>query len=119
MKLKVYHNSRCRKSREAVEYLNTKGIDLDIIEYLKAPVSLKELKGLIQLLKIKPIELVRKNETIWKENYKGKTLTDSEVIDALLEHPKLIERPIVSSVTKAVIGRQIDNLIEFVNSIKP
>ena len=71
MKLTIYHNNGCRKSREALEYIETKGYDVEIVEYLKTPLSISELKNIIQLLKINPIELVRKNESIWKENFKS------------------------------------------------
>ena len=116
MKLTIYHNNGCRKSREALEYIETKGYDVEIVEYLKTPLSISELKNLIQLLKINPIELVRKNESIWKENFKDKKMTDSQLIAVLIENPKLIQRPIIKSVTNAVIGRQMDNLIRFLKS---
>jgi len=116
MKLTIYHNNRCRKSREALEHLESKGYDIEIIEYLKNPLSISELKELIQLLKINPIELVRKNEKIWKENFKRKKLTSTKLIEVLAKNPKLIERPIIKSVTNAVIGRPMDNLIRFLKS---
>ena len=117
--IKIYHNPRCRKSREGLQLLKESKQGYKIIEYLKETLSFDELKSIINLLGITTLELIRKNESIWKKNYKGKELTNDEVIRAMTEHPKLIERPIVSGVTKAVIGRPIDNLIEFVNSIKP
>ena len=103
--IKIYHNNRCRKSREGLEILEKSGKDFEIIKYLEDVPSKKELKDIIELLDIKPIELVRKNESIWKTDYKGKILTDSEVIDAMIKNPKLIERPIVVNDSKAVIGR--------------
>ena len=103
--MKIYHNPRCSKSRQGLAILEASNISFDVIEYLKNPVSKEELINIIKLLKIKPIDLVRKNEAIWKENYKGNSLTDDEIIGAMVLHPKLIERPIVISNNKAVIGR--------------
>lgn len=103
--IKIYHNNRCRKSRKGLEVIENSGKPFEIIKYLDEPLSAKVLKEIISLLKIKPIELVRKNEVIWKENYKGKDLNDTEIIIAMVENPKLIERPIVINEDKAVIGR--------------
>lgn len=103
--VKIYHNNRCRKSRNAIEFLEKSNVEFEIIKYLEDVPSKKELQDLIKLLGITPIELVRKNETIWKESYKNKNLTDSEIINAMIDHPKLIERPIIINGNKAVIGR--------------
>ena len=113
MKLTIYHNTRCRKSREALDLLESKGLEPEVIEYLKNPLSEKQIEELIQLLKIDPIQLVRVNEAIWKENYKGKTFSNAEIIALLAKHLKLIERPIITSETNAIIGRPIDKLIQF------
>ena len=99
-----------------LEFAINKGYDVEIVEYLKTPLSISELKDLIQLLKINPMELVRKNESIWKENFMDQKMTDSQLIAVLIENPKLIQRPIIKSVTNAVIGRQMDNLIRFLKS---
>lgn len=80
-------------------------MSFETINYIETPVSKKELTEIIQLLNITPIDLVRKNEAIWKENYKGKDLSDADIISAMVENPKLIERPIVINNGKAVIGR--------------
>ncbi|WP_046744887.1 arsenate reductase (glutaredoxin) [Kordia zhangzhouensis] len=103
--LKIYHNPRCRKSREGLAILEASGKDFEIVNYLDAPLSVENLTEIIQLLKISPIELIRTSENIWKENYKGKELSNAEIIQAMAEHPKLIERPIVIHNQKAVIGR--------------
>ncbi len=103
--MKIYHNPRCRKSREGLAILKEMNLDFEIVEYLKNPPSVKELSELIKKLNIKPVELVRKNEAIWKENYKGKDLTDDEIIKAMAENPKLIERPIVITEHSAILGR--------------
>jgi len=103
--LKIYHNPRCRKSREGLEILEKSGKKFEVITYLETPPKAQELKALLKKLQLSPIELVRKGEQIWKEAYKDKTMTDDEVINAMIKHPKLIERPIVFSEEKAVIGR--------------
>ncbi len=103
--IKIYHNPRCRKSREGLQILQESGKEFEIREYMKVLPSLDELASVIELLGLAPLELVRKNEAIWKENYKGKTLSDHEIIQAMAENPKLIERPIVINNDKAVVGR--------------
>jgi arsenate reductase len=103
--IKIYHNPRCSKSRQGLQLLEDANQEFEIIKYLDTPLSKTQLLEIIKLLDIKPEELVRKNEAIWKENYKTKTLTDNQIIDALVAHPKLIERPIVVNNNKAVIGR--------------
>tara|TARA_R110001632_G_scaffold66891_2_gene157285 strand:- start:5119 stop:5460 length:342 start_codon:yes stop_codon:yes gene_type:complete len=108
--IKIYHNPRCRKSREGLEIIQNSGQAFEIREYLKEIPSTDELASLIKLLGISPIDLVRKNEAIWKENYKGKTLSDSEIITAMINNPKLIERPIVVNNNKAIVGRPPENI---------
>lgn len=103
--MKIYHNPRCSKSREGLAILEASKIKFETIQYLQNPITEQELTEIIKLLGIKPIDLVRKNEAIWKENFKGKTLSDTEIINAMAENPKLIERPIVINNGKAVIGR--------------
>ena len=103
--MKIYHNPRCSKSRQGLAILEASKLNFEIIKYLETPPSKDELTEIIKLLGIDPIDLVRKTEAIWKENYKGKTLTNSEVINAMVENPKLIERPIIINNGKAVIGR--------------
>jgi len=108
--IKIYHNPRCTKSREGLEILEKSGKEFEVIKYLDDIPSKKKLKEIIGLLGIRPEQLVRKNETIWKENFKGKSLSDSEILDAMILHPKLIERPIVINKDKAVIGRPPQNI---------
>jgi arsenate reductase len=79
-----------------------------VINYKETPFSKDELKNLIALLGIKPIDLVRKNETIWKEKFKDRKLTNTQVISALLKHPNLIQRPIVVHGDKAIIARPLE-----------
>lgn len=103
--IKIYHNPRCSKSRQGLAILQESGQDFEIREYLKETPSFEELSSVIDLLQISPIELVRKNEAVWKENYKGKELSDKDLITAMIENPKLIERPIVVKDNTAVVGR--------------
>jgi arsenate reductase len=108
--IKIYHNPRCKKSREGLEILKESRQKFKIVEYLKTTLSFNELKSIIDLLDITPIELIRKNEAIWKDHYKGKILGDDEIIYLMIEHPKLIERPIVINKQKAIIGRPPENI---------
>lgn len=108
--MKIYHNPRCSKSRQGLALLQDAKVDFEVIEYLKEPLNFDEIKSLVEKLKISPIDLIRKNEAAWKENYKGKELTDKELIEAMVAYPKLIERPIVVSNDKAVIGRPPENI---------
>ncbi|MGG8495125.1 arsenate reductase (glutaredoxin) [Tenacibaculum sp. TC6] len=112
--IKIFHNNRCSKSRCGVEILENSGKDFEIINYLQTPPNKEELKDIIKLLGIAPIELVRKNEQIWKDAYKDKNLSDDEVIEAMIENPKLIERPIVINGKKAVIGRPPETIKEII-----
>ncbi len=112
MKFKIYHNPRCRKSRESLAFLKEKGIEPEIILYLKTPPSFDELKDLISKLGVEPLELIRKKEAIFKENFKGKDLSADEWINAMVEYPKLIERPIIVNGDRAVVGRPKENIEE-------
>ena len=108
--IKIYHNPRCSKSRQGLAIIEESGKEFTVVKYLDDTLDEKELSELITLLNISPIELVRKNEQIWKEDYKGKELSDQEIIKAMVENPKLIERPIVVNNKKAVIGRPPESI---------
>lgn len=112
--IKIYHNNRCSKSRCGLELLENSGKEFEVVKYLDTPPTIEELKHIIDLLGISPIELVRKNEAIWKEKFKGKELSDCEVISAMVTYPKLIERPIVISGNKAVIGRPTEAILDII-----
>lgn len=111
----IYHNPRCSKSRQGLEVLKESGKDFKVREYLKEPVSEEELSEVLEKLGMAPIELVRTEEKIWKENYKGKDLSDKELIRVMTEHPKLIQRPIVVKDNSAVVGRPASNITELIN----
>ena len=108
----IYHNPRCTKSREGLCEIENLNQPFEIRKYLDEPFTEKELKEVIKKLNIKPIELVRTKESIWIENYKGKDLTDNQIINALLENPKLIERPSIVNDNKAVIARPKEKINE-------
>lgn len=110
--MEILHNPRCRKSREGLKILEDSGKSFTVIEYLKEPLSKEELEELLKKLDMNAIDLVRKTEKDWKENFKGKEMTHDEVIEAMLAYPKLIERPIVISGEKAVVGRPPENILE-------
>ena len=109
--MKIYHNPRCSKSRQALALIQENGQEVEIIEYLKESLSFKDLKSILEMLNIKAIEIIRTNEIIWKENYKAKEMTDQELINAMMENPKLIERPIVIKNGKAIIGRPPEKVL--------
>ena len=108
----IYHNPRCSKSRDSFNLLTEKGIDFETIEYLKTPLTKKELTALLAKLKIPAKDLIRKGEKDYKENFKGKELSQKQWIEAMVEYPKLIERPIIVKGNKAVIGRPIERVVE-------
>lgn len=111
---KIYHNPRCSKSRQGLEILENSGKPFEIVKYLDDNLSAEALTKIITLLGIKPIALVRKNEAIWKSDFKGKDLTDAEITDAMVNNPKLIERPIVINGNKAVIGRPPSLILDII-----
>ncbi len=111
-KIQVYHNPRCSKSRCAIGYLEEEGKDFEVIEYLKETPTKEELKSLLTKLEISAEELIRKGEPDFKENFKGKLLTDNQWVDAMVQFPKLIERPIIVLGNKAVIARPMERIQE-------
>ncbi len=112
--MKIYHNSRCSKSRDSFNLLTEQGIEFETIEYLKTPLTKEELTVLLEKLSIPAKDLIRKGEKDFKENFKGKELSEEQWIDAMLEYPKLIERPIVVKGDKAVIGRPLETVIDLI-----
>ena len=110
----ILHNSRCGKSRDAVKVLEESGKDFEIREYLKEPLTKDELRTILTRLNLKPIDMVRTNEEDWKINFKGKELSDDEVLNALVEYPKLIQRPIVTDEKSGVVGRPKELVENFI-----
>ena len=113
--MKIYHNPRCSKSRETLTLIEEKNKEIEIIEYLKTPATVEELESILEKLGIKAIDLVRKKEKIWIEDYKGRDLTDKKIIEAMVEYPKIMERPIVIDGNKAIIGRPPENVLTFMD----
>ena len=103
-KFKLLHNPRCRKSREAIEFLKFHNIDFKAISYMNDGLEINQIKEIIDKLDVNPIDLVRKQEKIWKENYKSKKLSNNEIIDLLHKYSNLIKRPIFISNNKATIA---------------
>ena len=110
--MKIYHNPRCSKSRQTLALLQENGVEPEVVLYLENIPTTEELTDLLSKLEIAPLQLIRKGEKDWKENYKGKELSDAQLIDAMIAHPKLIERPIVVKDNKAVLGRPPENALE-------
>ncbi len=112
--IKILHNPRCGKSREGLALLEQSGKPFETINYLNNPLSEAELTTLIQKLNIAPLELVRQKEKIWTEQFKGKNLSDAAIIKAMATHPILMERPVVITGNKAVIGRPPQKIVDFI-----
>lgn len=110
MKYTVYHNPRCSTSRKAVDYLKEHGKEIEIIEYLKNVPSEAEISALLKKLNLPATDIVRKNELLYKEQYKDKNLSEKEWIKVLAQNPVLIQRPIVVKGEKAVLARPIEDI---------
>lgn len=104
------HNPRCSKSRAALELVRDAGVEIPVREYLKDPLSVDELRKIVRLLGVRPIDVVRRGEAVYKELGLGDDTPDDEVLRALAEHPILLERPIVVRGKRAVIGRPTENV---------
>lgn len=113
MTTKIYHNPRCSKSRQTLLLLGEKGIEAEVIEYLKTPPSAAELRDLLHLLGIGPRQLMRSKEAEYKAaGLDDPTLSDDALIAAMVAQPKLIERPIVIHDGKAAIGRPPELILD-------
>lgn len=110
--MKIYHNPRCRKSRETLALLRENGLDPEIILYLEETPSQETLSEILAKLGIPAEKLLRKGEAIFKEKYKGKNLSEAEWIAAMVADPKLIERPIVINGNKAALGRPPEQVLD-------
>ena len=110
--MKIYHNNRCSKSRQCLALIPQYGVE--IIDFINNPLTKAELSALIKKIGITPMQLIRKGEPVWKENYKGLELSDSQIIDAMEANPKLIERPIVETEDKAMVCRPPELVLEMI-----
>ncbi len=113
--LKIYHNPRCTKSRQSLDILEKSGEEFEVIKYLQDVPTKDELRKVLEYLNMPAEQLVRKNETIWKENFKGRVLTEEEILDAMITYPKLIERPIIVKGSTAIIGRPTERIYDLLD----
>lgn len=107
--IQVLHNPRCGKSRSCLAFLEESGKEFEVIKYLVDVPTAEELQSIIKKLRLKPIEIIRQKEPVWIEKFKNKNLTDEQLIEAMVQNPILIERPIVINGDKAVIARPMEN----------
>jgi len=113
--IKIYHNPRCSKSRLTLQLLHERDLDAEVIEYLKTPPSKQQLRDILQMLEMSPRQLMRTHEAEYKDNQlDDESLTDEQLIDAMIKYPKLIERPIVVCNDRAAIGRPPETILEIV-----
>lgn len=113
MTIKIYHNPSCSKSRQTLQLVTEKSGKADVIEYLKTPPSKQELDNILTLLSLTPRELMRSNEKIYSElDLQNTSLSDDALLDAMVSHPILIQRPIVIANGKAIIGRPPETVLE-------
>src|SRR5699024_10795494 len=112
MPIRIYHNPRCSKSRQALNLLQEAGADLDIVEYLKTPLNADELAGLLRRLDMRGAELLRKGEAEYKALGLNAGTTDADAIAAMVEHPILMERPVVVAGSRALVARPPERALE-------
>lgn len=110
--VKIYHNTRCSKSRDVCTILEKKKVKTEVVEYLKTPPTPTEIKELLKMLGMKAVDLVRKKEPLFLEKFEGKKLTEVQWIKAMAQNPILIERPIIVKGKKAIIGRPPEKVLE-------
>lgn len=111
----IWHNPKCSKSREALALLEEKGEPIAVVKYLETTPSRDEIAALLKKLGVSARELMRTKEDIYKELGLAKVTDEAKLIDAMAEHPKLIERPILIDGEKAIIGRPVEKTIAFLN----
>ena len=109
--VKILHNPKCRKSREALAWLLKQNYKVEIIDYMKEGITVSFLQEILSLLDLGPFEIVRKGEDVYKEFVKGKNLDDNSLVEMMCKNPKLIERPIVLVEDRAILARPLENLM--------
>jgi arsenate reductase len=112
----IFHNPRCKKSREALDFLKIKSVEHEVILYLKNNLSKEKIKNLVNQLKIHPENLIRTQEKVWRENFKNKVLNIDQCYEILTNHPILLERPIVTFSNIGIIAKPIDKLANFIKN---
>ena len=110
MKITLYHNPQCSKSRQTLALLQENGVEVSIIDYLKTPLTVAELETLAQKLDLEPCEFMRHGESEY-ENFVDKNLTRQMLLEAIVKYPRLLERPIAVTETKAALGRPPENVL--------
>ena len=111
MSVLIYHNPRWGKSRNSVRILEEKNIDYKIIEYLKEPLDIKELKKILKILDLKAIDIIRKSEAEYRDNGIQEIKDEEKILEAILQYPKILQRPIILNGEKGVIGRPPENIL--------
>ncbi|MBF0446341.1 MAG: arsenate reductase (glutaredoxin) [Magnetococcales bacterium] len=115
MSVTIYHNPRCSKSRQGLQILQDKGVEPNIVEYLKTPPDAKTLTDILAKLGMEPRDLMRKKEAEYKDNgLQDESLSKEDLIAAMVKFPKLIERPIVVSKGKVALGRPPENILNII-----
>lgn len=110
----VYHHSRCKKSRACIKYLTEKNVEFQVVDYLKKPFDSESLDKILIKLNIKPHELIRTHEPVFKKNFRNKVFSEHEWIQIMIENPTLIKRPIIEAKYKAIIGDTEGNINEMI-----
>lgn len=113
-KVTIWHNPRCSKSREALKLLEEKGVKAEVFKYLDEKITKEDIKNLLKMIDATPREIMRTKESIYKELGLKDIEDEEKLIEAMVEHPKLIERPIVIKEDKAIIGRPPVKVLELV-----
>jgi arsenate reductase (glutaredoxin) len=110
MKFRIYHNPRCRKSRAGLEYLSSRTEDYVTVDYLKLGLNREDIREMLLKLHIRPKDLIRTNEDLYKKELKSKNFNDEEWIQIIIENPRLIRRPVIVGKLKAVVGDPVNNI---------
>jgi arsenate reductase (glutaredoxin) len=108
--LRIYHNPSCKKSRAGLQHLKESGKPFMVVEYIKNPMTEKELEKLLVKLNLRPADLLRTQEDYYKQNVKGKKFEDHELVRIMIQNPKLMKRPVVEGLYKAVVGDPVENI---------
>jgi arsenate reductase len=106
----IYHYPKCKNSRAGLEYLRQHGLDFTVVEYFRNPISRETLKDILMKMNVRPHELIRTQEDVYKSDFAGKQFNDEEWIDILLEYPRLMKRPIVVKGYRAVVGQPLEEI---------
>jgi polyphosphate kinase len=112
--MKIYHNPRCAKSREGLKYIEEKGFEVEIIDYMKSGITAREIKEFLYKSDLKVADIIRTSEELYRLEYKGKEFTEDEWIQILVENPKLIQRPLVIKGSHAVVARPAEEILKLI-----